>query len=107
MKLTSRILIALLIILIAGLLWSNIILKKEYDSLDKTDTYWNYEKVLQQPFKYLKITGGNDTRIAFEQGPKYSVRVLQEWKRYHGGEIKAHVKNDTLFINFDFIPANQ
>ncbi len=107
MKFTSRILVVLLIILIAGLLSSNIILKKEYDSLDKTDTYWNYEKVLQQPFKYLKITGGNITKIAFEQSPKYSVRILQEWKRYHGGEIKAQVKNDTLFINFDFTPANQ
>ena len=34
------------------------------------------------------------------------MRVLQDWKRYHGGEIKARVSNDTLFINFDFTPAN-
>jgi hypothetical protein len=106
MKFTSGALIALLLILIAGLFCSNIILKKEYDSLDKTDIYWNYEKVLQQPFKHLKIIGGNLTRIAFEQSPKYSVRILQEWKRYHGGKIQAQVKNDTLFINFDFIPSN-
>jgi hypothetical protein len=107
MKLTSKILAALLIILIAGLLSSNIILKKEYDNIDKTDIYWNYEKVLQQPFKYIKITGGNGSRIAFEQSPKYSVRILQEWKRYHGGEVKANVKHDTLYLNFDFTPANQ
>ena len=73
------------------LLSSNIILKKEYDKVDKTDIYWTYENVLQQPFKYLKITGGNGSRIAFEQSPKYSVRILQEWKRYHNGEIKTHV----------------
>jgi hypothetical protein len=106
MKFTSKILLALLVILIAGLLSSNIILKKEYDKVDKTDVYWNYENVLQQPFKYLKITGGNGTRIAFEQSPKYSVRILQEWKRYHGGEIKAHILNDTLYLDFDFIPGN-
>ncbi|MEO8711770.1 MAG: hypothetical protein ABI405_06570 [Parafilimonas sp.] len=106
MKLTSKILLALLIILIGGVLSSNIILKKEYDKIDKSDIYWTYEKVLQQPFKYLKITGGNGTRIAFEQSSKYSVRILQEWKRYHNGEIKAHVNNDTLYINFDFVPAN-
>ncbi len=106
MKFTSKVLLALLVVLIGALLSSNIILKKEYDAIDKTDIYWNYERVLQQPFKYLKITGGNDTKIAFEQSPKYSVRILQEWKRYHGGEIKAHVKNDTLFINFDFVPTN-
>src|ERR1043165_300991 len=106
MKFTSKILLALLIILIGGLLSSNIILKKEYDKVDKSEIYWNYEKVLQQSFKYLKITGGNGTRIAFEQSTKYSVRILQEWKRYHKGEIKAHVTNDTLYINFDFIPSN-
>lgn len=106
MKLTSKILLVLLIVLIGGLLSSNIILKKEYNKVDKSDIYWTYEKVLEQQFKYLKITGGNITRIAFEQSPNYSVRILQEWKRYHGGEIKLHVTNDTLYINFDFIPAN-
>jgi len=106
MKFTSKVLLTLLVLLVVGLLSSNIILKKEYDKVDKSDIYWNYEKVLQQPFKYLKITGGNGTRIAFEQSTKYSVRILQEWKRYHGGEIKAHITNDTLYINFDFIPSN-
>jgi hypothetical protein len=106
MKFTSKVLLALLVLLVVGLLSSNIILKKEYDKVDKSDIYWNYEKVLQQPFKYLKITGGNVTRIAFEQSTKYSVRILQEWKRYHNGEIKAHITNDTLYINFDFIPSN-
>jgi len=106
MKFTSKVLLTLLVLLVVGLLSSNIILKKEYDKVDKSDIYWNYEKVLQQPFKYLKITGGNVTRIAFEQSTKYSVRILQEWKRYHNGEIKAHVTNDTLYINFDFIPSN-
>ena len=104
MKFTSKVLLALLIVLIGGLLSSNIILKNEYDKVDKSDIYWNYEKVLQQPFKYLKITGGNGTRIAFEQSQSYSVRILQELERYHGGKIKAHVTNDTLYINFDFIP---
>jgi hypothetical protein len=104
MKFTSKVLLALAVILIGALLSSNIILKKEYDKVDKSDIYWNYEKVLQQPFKYLKITGGNGTRIAFEQSQNYSVRILQEWERYHGGKIKAHVTNDTLYINFDFVP---
>lgn len=58
MKFTSNILLALLVLLVVGLLSSNIILKKEYDKVDKSDIYWNYEKILQQPFKYLKITGG-------------------------------------------------
>ncbi len=106
MKLSTKILATLLILLLGELLSANIMLKQEYDKVDKSDIYWNYEKVLEQPFKYLNITGGNVTSIAFEQSPKYSVRILQEWKRYHNGEIKAHVTNDTLYINFDFIPSS-
>lgn len=104
MKFTSKVLLALAVILIGALLSSNIILKREYDKVDKSDIYWNYHKILQQPFKYMKITGGNGTRIAFEQSPNYSVRILQEWERYHGGTIKAHVINDTLYMNFDYVP---
>ncbi|MEO6547429.1 MAG: hypothetical protein ABIN94_05495 [Ferruginibacter sp.] len=103
MKLSSKILVGMLIILVGGILSSNILLKKEYDKVDKTDLYWTYQKVLQQPFKYLKIKGGNITNIAFEQNPNCSVRILKEWARYHGGSINAVVKNDTLFIDFDFV----
>ncbi len=104
MKFTTKALLTLAAMLVFALLSSNIILKKEYDKVDKSDIYWNYHKILQQPFKYLKITGGNGTRIAFEQSQHYSVRILQEWERYHGGGIKAHVTNDTLYVNFDYVP---
>ncbi len=107
MKFTSRILMMLLVVLLAGLLSSNMLLKKQYDGLDKSDLYWTYNKVLQQSFKFLKINGGNGTNIAFEQNAKPSVRLLQEWVRFHGGGIKANVKNDTLYLNFDFKPANE
>ncbi len=106
MKLTTRILICISVVMIAGLLSSNIILKKQYDALDKTDMYWTYKKVFEQPFKYLNITGGNGTNIYYEQSNKPSVRLLQEWVNYHNGEVKAVIKNDTLFLNFDYIPAN-
>ena len=106
MKLTTRILIGVFIIMIASLLSSNMILKKQYDALDKSDIYWTYNKVLEKPFKYLNITGGNGTNIYYEPSNKPSVRLLQEWVNDHNGKIKTSIKNDTLFINFDFVPAN-
>src|SRR5689334_8827309 len=106
MKLTTRILICIFILMIAGLLSSNIILKKQYDALDKSDIYWTYNKIMEQPFKYLNITGGNGTNIYYEQSKKPSVRLLREWVNYHNGEVKAVVKNDTLFLNFDYSPPN-
>src|SRR4051812_20594648 len=105
MKFTTRILLLIGVFMIAGLLLSNMIFKKQYDAMDKSDIYWTYNKILEQPFKYLNITGGNETNIYYEPSAKPSVRLLQEWVTYHQGEIKAYVKNDTLFLNFDFKPA--
>ena len=100
MKLTSKILSAMLLLFIAGLFVSNSILKKEYEKVDKNDLYWTYGKILEQPFSHLKIEGGNVTNIAFEQSSKSSVRILKEWEGFRNGTVKATVKDDTLFLNF-------
>lgn len=105
MKSGKKILATLVILLLGELLSSNIMLEREYNKVDKSGLYRSYEKVLQQSFKYLKINGGSITRIAFEHSQKYPVRILQGWKRNHNIKIKAHVTNDTLYINFDFTPS--
>ena len=107
MKISTSILFTMLILLIAGMLCSNVIIKKEYDKVDKTDLYWTYRKVSQQPFMYLKITGGNITNIAFEQSNSSSVRILEDWARYDKDDITAVVKNDTMFVDFRFVPQNE
>jgi hypothetical protein len=100
MKLTTKILIAMLILFTTGLFASNMLIKKVYDKADKNDTYWTYGKILEQPFRHLKIEGGNITKIAYEQSKSASVRVFKEWVGYETGAVKAQVKNDTLYINF-------
>lgn len=107
MKLSSKILLAMLFLLIGGLLMSNIVLKKEYNKIDKSDLYWNYTTVFSKPFKYIKIDGGNITNMAFEQSKKYSVRILNDWKRGHPQLFQSSVKNDTLFIKFLYAPGDQ
>ena len=100
MKISSAIPLVTFVLLIAAMFASNVLLKKEYDKLDKSDTYWTYGKILEQPFKYLKIEGGNLTRIAFEPGEKSSVRVFKNWEGYENKVVKAFVKNDTLHLTF-------
>ena len=107
MKLSSRILLAMLIVLVSGLLMANIVLKKEYDKIDKSDLYWNYTSVLTQPFCYVKIDGGNITNIAFEQSKNCSVRILNDWERNHPQLLQSSVNNDTLFIKFVYTPGDQ
>jgi hypothetical protein len=100
MKLTSKILVAMLLLFTLGLFASNMILKKEYDKRDKNDIYWMYGKILEQPFKYLSIQGGNVTNIAYEQSKVASVKIFKDWDGYKTGAVKAHVKNDTLYVTF-------
>lgn len=69
--------------------------------IDKTDLYWNYNTVFSEPYKYLKIDGGNITNIIFEQNKKASVRVFNDWREYEKGvTFKTFVKNDTLHLVF-------
>lgn len=100
MKVSSIILLVTFVLLVTAMVASNILLKKEYDKVDKSDLYWTYGKILEQPFKHLKIEGGNVTNIAFEQSKKPSVRVFKNWDGYEKGIVKAFVKNDTLFVKF-------
>jgi len=100
MKVSTIILLVTLVLLVTAMFASNILLKKEYDKVDKSDLYWTYGKIMQQPFKHLKIEGGNVTHIAFEQNKSSSVRVSKNWYGYEKGLVKTFVKNDTLFIKF-------
>lgn len=100
MKFSSVILLVTFLLLVTGMFASNILLKKEYDKIDKSDLYWTYGKILEHPFKYLKIEGGNITHIAFEQNKNASVRVFKNWYGYENKVVKAYVKNDTLFVKF-------
>jgi hypothetical protein len=100
-KPSALILIALFAIVIGGVFATNIIFKQVYDKVDKSDLYWNYNTIFSQPYKYLKIDGGNITQIMFEPGKRSSVRVLNYWNDYiKDSTVKCYVKNDTLHLKF-------
>lgn len=100
MKLTTKILLTMLLLMIAGIVLSNIELKNEYEKTDKNDLYWNYGKILEQPFSHLVMEGGNLTKIAWEPAGSSSVRVYKQWEGFENGVVKAHVSNDTLYVTF-------
>ncbi|WP_158795610.1 hypothetical protein [Pedobacter sp. L105] len=98
MKLSSIILLVMLALFVTSLFASDLILKDRYNKIDKSDVYWNYEKILEKPFKHIKLTGGNLTNIVFEQNKNCSVRVADFWGGFKKSNIKASVDHDTLFI---------
>lgn len=102
LKLSTAVLIVLMVLLVISVFASNLALKGVYDKRDKDDNYWNYNKIIEKPFKYLKIDGGNVTHIVFEPGKRPSVRILNSWWNYQKDtSIKGYVNNDTLYLKFN------
>lgn len=97
MKVTTKILFALLLLFLTGIVMSNIALRNEYKKTRKDDLYWTYERILEKSFSHLVLDGGNLTKIAYEPGMRCSVRVLNDWDKT---KVKAFVRNDTLFMTF-------
>jgi hypothetical protein len=87
--------------MLLGVVVTDVAFKNVYNKVDKSDLYWNYNKIMEQPFKHLKLEGGNITQIVFEQNKKASVRVLNYWDGYQKDvSLKTFVKGDTLHLIF-------
>jgi hypothetical protein len=109
MKVSSTILLVTFLLLLTALFASNYLLKKEYNKIDKSDIYWTYDYILQQPFKHLVVDGGNLSNIAYEPSKKSSVRVFKMWRTTDNTGVTAVVRQDTLFLHFpkDIPDANE
>lgn len=101
MKLSNTILLVSLGIGIAGVFGSTYVLKSEYNKIDKTDPYWNFKKMLDQPFQHLVINGGNVSNVVFEESPHPYVKIMKAWRGADDGSVRSHVNNDTLYVDFD------
>lgn len=100
MKWSNVILSSSLALGITGLFGANAVLKREYDSIDKSDKYWNYTKLSDKPFRHIKITGGNVSNIVYEQAPHTVIKVMSAWRGSEDGAVKAVVLNDTLVVDY-------
>jgi len=101
LKLSTLIITVLAVLVVISVFATDLVLKNEYEKRDKNDVYWNYNKLLEQPYSHLKINGGNITNIIFEQGKNPSVRVLKRWLDFKEHDnLTAYIKNDTLYLNF-------
>jgi hypothetical protein len=100
LKLSTTILLISLVLVTLGLFASNLVLRGEYNKLDKKDKFWNYITILNKPFSHIKINGGNTTNIVFEPSQSSTVRVVKYWEEKNKGSVKTTVNNDTLYISF-------
>ena len=98
MKKSSLLLTILAVLFIISLFASDLVLKKEYSTIDKSDPFWNYTKLDKGNFHHIKMIGGNITRTSFVPGVNGSVGILSEWEWGMKDRVKSGISNDTLFI---------
>jgi hypothetical protein len=100
MKLSTKLLIILSLFLVSCIFATNILLKKEYDSMDLKDPYRKYKTVFEQPFKHVKIKVSNSQycKIQFDYGERYKVLKSKEENIDKKFSMQYFVQNDTLFV---------
>lgn len=101
MKKASRMLVILGILLIMSVIISNLILRKQYNNINKSDPFWNYAKLAQGPFHHIVMSGCNKTRAVFSPGPNGSIGVLNIWESSMQERLTASIVHDTLFVRMD------
>ncbi len=100
MKLTKKILIGMLLLLVCSIIFSAFKFKQEYDKNDKGELYFLYATIHEQPFSHLVIRGGNVSKIIYEPAAKSSVRVFRRWNGFKEKRIKSTIRHDTLYLDF-------
>src|SRR3569833_741823 len=98
-KLSTAILTIMLMLIVTGVFASIITFKDVYDKRDKSNLYWNYNKILEKPKKKQKKKKNNVTNIIFEQSKNSSVRI-SNYLDTKDSRVQAYVKNDTLYLTF-------
>ncbi len=100
MKLSSKLLIAVFLILIMGLVASNLLLKKQFDNPETENEFPGYRTLNTQGFKHLNIHTGNAGKIIYEPSNKPRFMVGTYLNDSMLNLMKNKVSNDTLYIEF-------
>jgi hypothetical protein len=98
MKITVKILLGMLFLALIALVFSNFVMKQEFEKIDKSDFYWNYDKISNEHFSHVKVDGGNFSRIAIEQSDSFAVKLWRHYTDYDNINYQTKIANDTLFI---------
>jgi|GEM_PF-786301 len=95
MKTSNILLIGLLVVTLLFGMGSNLVLKSEFEKVNKGDTYAGYRKEPLKPFKYVSLGGKAFGYTQIEPGKDFEMRTtanprILEWK----------IENDTLKLNY-------
>lgn len=95
MKASNIFLTAIISFMFISVIGSNLVLKKEFDKIDRMDQFTGYDKAVLKPFKYVKLEGKEIGLVEFQQSKEFEIRMITEQK-YLNWKVEA----DTLTVTF-------
>ncbi|NIJ52138.1 hypothetical protein [Dyadobacter arcticus] len=95
MKRSNIVLIGLFALILIVTVGSNLILKAEYEKMDKTNPLASYTKVTLPAFRYLKLDGKAFAVTQIQPGKNHELRVIAE-PQY----LKWKLEGDTLHFTY-------
>ncbi|MCF2487420.1 hypothetical protein [Dyadobacter sp. CY347] len=104
MKTSNILIIIMLSLFLSAMVASNLVLKKEFDKIDRKDPYSGYTKHSLQPFHYVKLQGVGFGVTEVSQGKDFEIKFVVDRKF-----LDWKVINDTLTVNYkkDFPEGGQ
>jgi len=101
MKTSSKLLLALLMLLLTAAILVDVLLQRAYAKINLADPFKSYEPVAVRPFKYLKMVGGNGYAIEIKQSPMLDMKVMRKRKNF----LTMVQTRDTLLIKFTVVSS--
>jgi hypothetical protein len=82
MKTSNILLICLLAVTLLFIVGSNLVLKAEFDKLDRKDAFYGYKQETVKTFKYVKIQGKQIGITQIQPGTNYEIRFNKDRKLF-------------------------
>lgn len=104
MKTSNQLLIGLLILLFVGITASAMILKSEYEKIDKDDPFYGYSTDTLADFSAVRMEGKFFGLILIQPGDQFEIKTRTQMINAEISEkasrLKWKVRNDTLVLSY-------
>jgi hypothetical protein len=95
MKTSNILLLATVSLFLLVTLCSNLILKKQFDAIDKNDPYYGFSREPLKPFHYIRLQGKGFGLTEIAPGAKAEVRMITDAKY-----LEWVASGDTLIVTY-------
>jgi hypothetical protein len=82
MKTSNILLTCLLAVTLLFIVGSNLVLKAEFDKIDRKDAFYGYKQETVKPFKYVKLQGKQIGITQIQPGTSYEIRFNKDRKLF-------------------------